>query len=208
MGSELIFVIGAGGHGLVVIDAMLMSGFDRKHIRVIDEDTARIGGSALGITVQALEEDARLAGHRYHVSIGNNAFRDRVFAKMSERGAVPYTVRHLNAIISPAAGVEDGAFIAAGAIVAPLSKIGRGAIVNHAAVVDHECHIGSFCHVAPGATLSGNVHLGARVLVGAGANILPGVSVGDDAIIGAGAVVDNNVPPGTTYAGVPARRLR
>ena len=60
----------------------------------------------------------------------------------------------------------------------------------------------------PSATLAGNVRLGERVLVGAGANILPGINIGDAAIIGAGAVVTADVPPGTTYVGVPARQIR
>jgi acetyltransferase-like isoleucine patch superfamily enzyme len=81
-------------------------------------------------------------------------------------------------------------------------------IVNHGTIVDHECTVGKFSHIAPGATLAGNVLIGERVMIGAGANILPGVRIGDDAIIGAGAVVTTDVPPRTTYVGVPARQIR
>lgn len=45
------------------------------------------------------------------------------------------------------------------------------------------------------------------VWIGASATILQGVTVGEGAIIGAGAVVTHDVPPGETWAGVPARRL-
>ncbi|WP_207477586.1 acyltransferase [Arenibaculum pallidiluteum] len=43
--------------------------------------------------------------------------------------------------------------------------------------------------------------------VGSGAVILCGVTVGAGALVGAGAVVTEDVPPGTTVAGVPARTM-
>lgn len=46
------------------------------------------------------------------------------------------------------------------------------------------------------------------VSVGANATILPGVVLGRGCVIGAGAVVTRSVPPGETWVGNPARRLR
>lgn len=43
--------------------------------------------------------------------------------------------------------------------------------------------------------------------IGSGAVILCGVTIGERALIGAGAVVTKDVAPGTTVAGVPARRM-
>lgn len=43
--------------------------------------------------------------------------------------------------------------------------------------------------------------------IGSGAAILCGVTIGERALVGAGAVVTRDVPPDTTVAGVPARRL-
>lgn len=43
--------------------------------------------------------------------------------------------------------------------------------------------------------------------IGSGATILCGVTIGKNAAIGAGAVVTDDVPPGITVAGVPARAL-
>ena len=52
------------------------------------------------------------------------------------------------------------------------------------------------------------VRIGPFAWIGGGAIILPGVTVGEDAVIGAGSVVTRDVPPGTTVAGNPARKLR
>lgn len=62
------------------------------------------------------------------------------------------------------------------------------------------CHDDAKRTVAP-------VVIGARSYVGAAAIVLPGVTVGEDAVIGAGAVVTRDIPPGQTWAGVPARPL-
>jgi len=49
--------------------------------------------------------------------------------------------------------------------------------------------------------------IGSRVSIGTNATILGGVTVGDGAMVGAGSVVTKDIPPGETWAGVPARRL-
>jgi acetyltransferase-like isoleucine patch superfamily enzyme len=46
-----------------------------------------------------------------------------------------------------------------------------------------------------------------RASIGSAAVILAGVRVGAGALVGAGAVVTQDVPPGATVAGVPARAL-
>ena len=52
--------------------------------------------------------------------------------------------------------------------------------------------------------------IGKRVSVGLNAIILPGCQIGDDATVAAGALLTKGtiVPPGTLWAGVPARQIR
>lgn len=52
---------------------------------------------------------------------------------------------------------------------------------------------------------TGEVHIGEEVMIGAGAIVLPGVEIGPRARISANSLVDEDVPPQTTVAGVPAR---
>jgi sugar O-acyltransferase (sialic acid O-acetyltransferase NeuD family) len=207
MATERIFLIGAGGHGMVVMDALVSAGQDPDHISFLDDSAERVGAMILDRTVDRLREDSDLSAHCFHVCIGNNLARQRVFERLAVSGATPQTVIHPASTVASSATAGAGSFIAARAIIGPAAKVDAGAIINHAAIVDHECYVGGFCHVGPGATLGGNVRLGMRVLIGAGSNVLPGITIGDDAIIGAGAVVTGNVPPQTTYVGVPARRI-
>jgi acetyltransferase-like isoleucine patch superfamily enzyme len=54
---------------------------------------------------------------------------------------------------------------------------------------------------------TGEVIVGARAMVGAGAVVLPGVRIGAGARVAANSLVSEDVPPGTTVAGVPAREV-
>ena len=54
---------------------------------------------------------------------------------------------------------------------------------------------------------TGDVVVGERAMVGAGAVVLPGVTIGADAQVAANSLVADDVPPGTTVAGVPATPL-
>jgi len=74
--------------------------------------------------------------------------------------------------------------------------------------VDHDCRIGDFVHLAPGVRLAGEVTVGEGALIGIGASVLPGVCIGAWDVVGAGAVVTEDVAPGVTVVGVPARPLR
>ncbi|MFW5895978.1 MAG: acyltransferase [archaeon] len=53
----------------------------------------------------------------------------------------------------------------------------------------------------------GDVVVRDRAMIGAGAIVLPGVEIGEGAQIAANSLVAEDVPPGATVAGVPARRI-
>ena len=94
-------------------------------------------------------------------------------------------------------------------------ELGRRVIVEHcgAIVIHGNSRIGDDCIIRQGVTIGARrvdraseaPELGARVDVGAGAKILGRVRVGDRVQIGANAVVLDDLPPGVTAVGVPAR---
>ena len=51
---------------------------------------------------------------------------------------------------------------------------------------------------------TGEIRVGERAMIGAGVVVLPGVEIGADAQIAANSLVAADVPPGQTWAGVPA----
>lgn len=201
----MLLLFGAGGHGCVVADAALLQG-RWGQICAADRDASRCDGQLLG-RVKLIElASANALDAELHISIGNNAAREREallwgFARL-------VSVQHPDATVSCYARLDAGCFVAARAVVAPRAQIGTGTIINHAAVLDHDAQVGAFSHVAPGALMGGGARIGARVLLGAGAVVLPGVSVADDVIVGAGCVVTHSLTQAGTYVGVPAVRVK
>ena len=73
--------------------------------------------------------------------------------------------------------------------------------------------IGDFVTFAPRRRCNGNVHIGDHAYIGTGAVIRQGragapLRIGEGAVVGMGAVVIDDVAPGMTVVGVPARPLK
>lgn len=193
-------VIGASGHGKVVLATLLELG--EEVAAVLDDDPARRGGELLGVPVEGPIVDAAGSGRNAILAIGNNHDRHRLSA------SAPFgwrAVVHPTARVHPSVRLGEGAFVAAGAVLQPDVVIGPHAIVNTGATIDHDCVVGTCAHVAPGVHLAGDVTLGEGSLVGIGACVTPGVTIGDWAIVGAGAAVVRDLAAGLTAVGVPAR---
>jgi acyl-[acyl carrier protein]--UDP-N-acetylglucosamine O-acyltransferase len=75
-------------------------------------------------------------------------------------------------------------------------------------VLTHDDDVGDFAILGAGVRLGGGVMVGRGAYIGSGASIRESTVIGPGAMIGMGAVVVDDVPPGETWAGVPARRLR
>lgn len=205
---ETIFVVGASGHGKVVLDALLRSGISIERIICSDDSAELQDLRILGVPIRSPAFQTAASACSFHVSIGDAKVRRLLFERLESSGSRPFTVVHPTAVVSDFASIGPGVFVAAQAVVAPAATIGRGTIINHGAIVDHDCTVGNFSHIAPNATLGGGVQIGDSVLIGSGATLLPQVKVGDGATVGAGAVVVRDVAAGTVCAGVPATNVR
>lgn len=97
--------------------------------------------------------------------------------------------------------------------IAPGAEVGGGLYIAHpVGTVIHSRRIGQNCSIVAAVTIGlRNEHefptLGDNVFIGAGARVLGGIFIGDGAKIGANAVVIEDVPPGATAVGIPAKIL-
>jgi len=204
MGIDMLYLIGAGGHCKVVIDALRSSGASLVGVKVRDGNRARQGAVLHGLEIETPDVVPDLCGAQFHLAIGACDVRAKRHAEIVALGGAPHTIIHASAIRATGAQIGEGSFIAAGAIIGPDAKIGASVIVNHGAVIDHDCVVGDFCHIAPNATLGGAVRVGNGVLIGSGAVVLPTLSIGNGAVIGAGAVVTRSVAANQIWVGNPA----
>ena len=209
--GKRVVVLGAGGHGHVVVDVLragAQAGAALEVVAVLDDAPALHGAVIGGLAVAGGQALLTSIPHdSVIVAIGDNRTRRRLQEALAESGEVFIEALHPAAVVSRDAVVERGAVVCAGAVVGPRARIAAGAIVNTGAVVDHHCEIGRFAHIAAGVTLAGSVSVGAESLIGIGAAVLPSVRIGARATIGAGAVILADVPDGVTMVGVPGRRV-
>ncbi len=194
MGIQRVLVVGAGGHGQSVAEALTFQG----GVSVVGflDDGAPVGSTVLGLPVlgrvsalpaQVGQADAAL------VAIGNNALREKLTVQVLAAGLALTTVVHPHAFVAPSASLGPGTAIMAGAIVGTYAQLGQGSIVNCGAVVDHHAVVEDFGHLGVGACMAGGSRLGR------GAWMQAACALGYGVVVPAGSVL----PPGTSLGAAP-----
>lgn len=199
-------LLGASGHGKVVAEAAMLSGWDEV-VFYDDQWPAiktvgpwRILGTA-GDLLQHVHDSFDAAV----VAIGKNATRLAFHQNLAAAGIPTPIIVHPSAVVSGFAQLGAGTVVLANGTINPFAVLGVAGIVNTAASVDHDCVLGDGVHLSPGVRLGGGIVVGDRTWIGAGAVVKNGLSIGRDAIVGAGAAVINDVSDATTVVGVPAK---
>ncbi|HEX4795673.1 MAG TPA: acetyltransferase [Humisphaera sp.] len=206
-----IVIVGAGGHGKVVLDIIRAEG-RHSPIAFVDADTSiagtRVGGVPVIGAINMLPKLRQQKVRGAIVAIGDNRARLRYAALLAEQGFELVNAIHPAASISATAALGVNLVAAPGAIVCTDARIADSVIINTGAIVDHECQIEAGAHICPSACLGGRVQVGSAAFIGLGAKIIQCLSVGEHAIVGAGAVVIRHVPAHATVVGVPARVIK
>lgn len=207
MSERLTYLLGAGGHGCVLLDALLSAGVGV--VGIIDPGRA-VDSMIFGIPIlggddllDRLPPSNILLVNGVGMAAGAE-FRASMFEKWKARGFDFLSVLHPSVWLARGVILGEGCQVMNGAILQCHARIGANAVINTRASVDHSCVVQAHAFVGPGAVLCGDVKVGAGAMIGAGATILPGVDIGDGALVGAGAVVRRDVPSGHFVAGNPA----
>ncbi len=184
MSKRSLLIVGAGGHGRSVAEAVLAAGFYEVAGFVDDAAPAlkQVGGyPLLGTThdVNAYRTHADAA----IVAIGNNALREALCNRLVAAGFELVTVVHPRASVSPSAVIGPGSAIMAGAIVGTEARLGCGVIVNCGAVVDHDAQVHDYGHLGVNACMSGGAVLGRSAWLQAGSALGYGVKVADGVVL-------------------------
>lgn len=207
-----VAVLGAGGHGRVILDAILEAG-THTLVGVIDDDADKAGKELFGFPILGTGADLPALARKHGIEgvalgIGDNYIRDLKFADVLKAGLRPVRVIHPSARLSRFVKLGEGIVIMAGAVVNPGTVIEDNACVNTCAAVDHDNLLERCCHVFPNATLTGGVRVGEFTNIGSGAVVNPYLKIGKYSYVGAGAVVVRDVEEGVIVAGVPAQVIK
>lgn len=205
-----IVIVGAGGHGRVVADAVM--DLQSANVCFLDDLypglTQVDGHSVIGSADALRQRDAWGDDDGFVVAIGSAQKRLALVEQVRVSGLRLVSVVHPRATVSRKAELGAGSMILAGACVNIGARLGLGVIVNTGATVDHDCILEDGVHICPGAHLGGDVRVGRASWVGIGASVKHGVQIGRDVLIGAGAAVVSNIESGAKAVGVPARVVR
>ena len=208
--AKPVYLLGGGGHGRVVLNALLSSGVN---VAGVLDPNLKVGDLVFGVPVRGGDEFLdQLSPESVLLvnGLGANPYvdnRKRLFEEMKTRGFLFDVVRHPSAVIERECNLGASSQIMAGAVLQNRIQIGDNAVINTHASVDHDCVIGTHTFVSPGVVLSGDVLVGESTFIGAGAVVLPGIEIGINVVIGAGAVVIKSIPNGWIVAGNPATKI-
>jgi acetyltransferase-like isoleucine patch superfamily enzyme len=101
--------------------------------------------------------------------------------------------------MAPVSGITGKRLIGASA------RLGRHTHFSWSGKIAHDCVLEDFVSIRPGVQLAGHVVVEDDCIIGSVAIVLEGLTMGSGAMVGAGAVVTQDVPPGVTVVGMPAR---
>ena len=207
-----LVIIGAGGHGRVVLD-ILINAAEHEVVGFLDSNPALLGRRMDGRPVmgdlsclERLHRDQGVEGAV--VAIGFNDVRREFAERIDRMGVSLINAIHPSAKLAHNVSLGRNVVICAGALVCAHCQIGDSVILNTGCIVDHETMIGTASHVCPGARLAGRVTVESGAFIGIGATVIQNLRVGYDSVVGAGAVVIQDVAPMSTVVGVPAREIK
>ncbi|MEM1355582.1 MAG: UDP-3-O-(3-hydroxymyristoyl)glucosamine N-acyltransferase [Planctomycetota bacterium] len=86
--------------------------------------------------------------------------------------------------------------------------LGDGCKIDNLVQIGHNCRLGPMVVIAASCAVGGSCVLGMGVQMGGRACIADHIRVGDRARVVGGAAVINEVPPGETWGGMPAKRMQ
>ena len=189
-----IVVLCAGGHGQDIAAIVKNSG--QPFAGYLDDHID--GPDILGPCLDLELYDNYLIGH--------NDSRIREQMDRAEGAAIAI---HASAAVHLTLQALPGVVIGAHTTIGPKTRLGRHSHINGNVFITR-AQIGDFVTIGPGATICGDVTIGAGSQIGAGAVISNLANLGPRVTIGAGTVVlpRQELPPNSTWVGVPARRIK
>jgi sugar O-acyltransferase (sialic acid O-acetyltransferase NeuD family) len=200
------FVIGAGGHGRVVMEVW-RAAEPEAAFAFLDDNPALRGERIIGAEVAGPSSLARKSDGTAILAIGNNPIRLALAGRLGQEVCWGRAI-HPSSTVFPSAEIGPGCVVFAGAVINTGARLASHVVVNSGVIVEHDCVLEDGVSVSPGACMGGRVHLGRGAFISVGVTLAPRVRVGAGTVVGAGSVVVRDLPDGVLAYGVPARVVR
>jgi sugar O-acyltransferase (sialic acid O-acetyltransferase NeuD family) len=205
-------IVGAGGHGREVYGTVVaLDGTSTERWKVLgfvdDGEVAldrldRLGVPLLGPTGLLESEPGA-----YALGIGNGTVREHLAERLGGWGCEATLLVHPGASVGVDVELGEGVVVFDRSTITTNVRIGRHTHLNVGCAVQHDTVVGDFVQFSPGVFVNGDCRIADHVFLGTGAIVTRGCCVGAGARVGAGAVVLDDVEPGATVVGAPARAV-
>ena len=174
--NKKLYIVGAGGHGKVISQALVAS--KRTITAFLDEDNDKQGKTLMNIPILDLKATLltrKPTNTELANGIGLGSKRKQQFNNLKRRRFKFISLSHPSSIIANDVMMEPGVQIMAGAVLQPGTMIGPNVVLNTGCRVDHDCNIEAHSFIAPGVVICGNVKIGVSTHIGAGATIIENI---------------------------------
>ena len=205
--KKKLIILGASGHGKVILDIALLQGYEVLGFLDDNPNAKENGGYPVLGPIREATDYVNQYGDdiAFIIGIGSNIIR----RKIHQEYQLPWaTLIHPRSVIGRQVEIGEGTVVMANVVINPSAKIGRHCIINTSSVIEHDNSIGDYAHVSPGAVLAGTVSVGEETHIGAGAVVKNNTYITDRVIVGAGAAVVKDITESGTYVGVPAKKIK
>jgi sugar O-acyltransferase (sialic acid O-acetyltransferase NeuD family) len=208
---EGLIIIGAGGFGREVLAWARQSAPFRRDWEIkgfIDDNPRALETKGASAPILGTIRDYEpVAGDVFICGIGQPKLRRKYQSQFLARSGRFVNVIHSTVVLADNVELGQGIVLCPQVVISANTRIDDGVAINLHSTVNHDSRIGAWTQINCHCDITGGVVLEEEVFVGSHASVLPGVRVGKGATIGAGSIVLEDVAPGTTVVGIPARAL-
>jgi sugar O-acyltransferase (sialic acid O-acetyltransferase NeuD family) len=206
-GTTPLLIFPCNGNGMEALDAL---GGLHQFLGFVDDTAQKQGAGCHGFPVFPRKmlrgrPDAQVLA----VPGSPESFRQRrdIIDALHVEGHRWAQVVHPSASISPRASIGRNVLIMAGVVISGNAVIGDHVCILPNTVIHHDSHVGDWSLIGSNVTVAGGVVVGPNCYIGSGTSIKNGVTIGAGSLVGLATTVIDDVLPGRTVAGNPARYL-
>ncbi|MBN1153242.1 MAG: NeuD/PglB/VioB family sugar acetyltransferase [Dehalococcoidia bacterium] len=209
-----LVIIGGGGFAKQVLGSygdIARTGSAAPLLGIVDDDASKAGTTVLGYSIMGdLSWLLRrgLSGIRCVVAVSDPRSRAAIVARLDEGGAAYSNLIHPSAVVWGEVAPASGIVVQPYALVSVGARVGSHVHLNEGATVNHDSQVAAFVTVGPHADVNGRCNVCEGAFIGCQSALHQGVTIGAWATVGMCACVLEDVPPGVTVVGVPARPVR
>ena len=206
-----LIIVGAGGMGRTIYDMarenlgykkdFFIKGFIDDNLNALDDFVNYPPVLGTISDYQVRENDV------FVCSIGGESRKTCMSSIINKNGEF-MTLIHPTTRIGTNVKIGKGCYIGAYTIIAADAFVDDYNFIQSHTIIGHDVKIGKWNRIDSDVFVVGGVEIGEGCMIHTRAMLSHDVHVGDGAHIGACSMVINNVEPGTTVFGVPARRIK